>query len=110
MKRYKCLLCGFEFDESEADYDDDGLMICPLCKATNENIIEIESGEKEDPLPTSQPTVRTQAPTSTANPLPASQPTTQSTPSHSSGADTIKHMSDIHQMARTGETIIAAMG
>ncbi len=39
MKKYKCLLCGIDFES------DDENPVCPVCGATGEDLEEIKEGE-----------------------------------------------------------------
>ncbi|MCL1808216.1 MAG: glutamate synthase-related protein [Clostridiales bacterium] len=86
MKRYKCTLCSHEFDENQATKGDDGRLRCPVCNASDELFAEIETAPSES---------------------------TDLQTSHSEFTrtdDSIRFMSEIHQMAQSGESIIEAMG
>ena len=42
MKKYRCILCGVEFES------DDENPVCPVCGATGDDIVEIdENGEEK---------------------------------------------------------------
>jgi hypothetical protein len=41
MKKYRCLLCGFEFES------DDPNPICPICGASGDDIQEIKEEKKK---------------------------------------------------------------
>lgn len=43
MKKYKCLVCGAEFE-----WDGEGEPVCPVCKATGENLVPLEKTETEE--------------------------------------------------------------
>jgi len=80
MKRYRCRACGHEFDENLGVRGEDGALHCPVCHAAAELLHEIK-------------------------------PENTACPSGWAGAgDSIRHMSDIHQMAVSGEPIIEGMG
>ena len=42
MKKYRCILCGVEFESDDAN------PVCPVCGATGDDIVEIdENGEEK---------------------------------------------------------------
>ena len=87
MKRFKCSVCGHEFDEDEAVRGDDGKFHCPVCNASESLLKEIgpqESAADANPLAYAPATVR-----------------------HD---DNIRYMAEIHKMAETGDIIVEAMG
>jgi len=86
MIRYKCQLCGHEFGEDEAVFEDDGKAHCPICDAAVEAIAE---------------TVPAPAPAQAPLAYPAE---------YARYDDSIRYMSEIHQMAVSGKSIVSAMG
>ena len=46
MAVYKCIICGYEFDEAKEGKSFDEIEKCPLCKMPKNNMI-LESGEAE---------------------------------------------------------------
>ena len=80
MKRYKCRVCGHEFDESLGKIGEDGALHCPVCNAAAELLCEV----KTENITCSSGWERAD--------------------------DSIRHMADIHQMAMSGEPIIEGMG
>ena len=40
MKKYKCLLCGIEFESDEEN------PICPVCGASGDDVVLVEEGGK----------------------------------------------------------------
>ncbi len=41
MKKYRCLLCGIEFESDEAN------PVCPVCGASGEDIVELDEDGNE---------------------------------------------------------------
>jgi len=82
MKEYKCPVCGAEFDESEAIKDDNGYLHCPVCK----HCMDIKPQNDESPISLEYPK------------------------DSARNDDGFRYMNEIHEMAVTGETIVAAMG
>ena len=80
MKKYRCEVCGHEFDENLGAIGEDGALRCPVCNAAKELLHEIK------PKNIAYPSDRTR------------------------DDDSIRHMADIHQMAVSGEPIIEGMG
>ena len=96
MKYYRCTICGHEFSENQAETMGGSGIFCPVCKNPMEMLVEIE--------------VETEAPKS-----PALQENSGDAPleyprDFARSDDSIRYMSEIHQMAVTGESIIEAMG
>lgn len=94
MKKYRCTICGYEFDESQAPKDSDGNPACPICGAAAGMLEEIVPEERE------------------AEPVESD-----------SGENKLAYLADffrtdegargmdeIHEMAVSGESIIEAMG
>ena len=88
MNSYKCPVCGYELSENEAMVGDNDSLLCPLCRAPlnlpEENEAKKEPGEPASQLGYPSEFVRYD--------------------------DSIRYMAEIHQMAVTGETIVASMG
>ncbi|MCL2338302.1 MAG: glutamate synthase-related protein [Firmicutes bacterium] len=80
MRRFKCRVCGYEFDESEAAIGEDGTLRCPMCNASESLLEEFASDNVAYPAYL----LRTD--------------------------DSIRYMTEIHQMAVTGASIIEGMG
>jgi len=80
MKKYRCGVCGHEFDEIQGATGEDGTLRCPVCNAAKELLHEIK------PENITYPSDRAR------------------------DDDIIRHMSDIHRMAVSGEPIIEGMG
>ena len=89
MKRYRCLKCGFEFDECDAVKDEDGQLRCPCCGADVKFFVEIESIHPE-----SADTVKLQ----------------ESGKSIESADLNARGLADIVQMAISGEAPVSSMG
>jgi len=93
VRKFKCTICNHEFDESQAIIGEDEKLQCPVCRAPVEQWIEIELKTEESPEPAND----------TVNPL--------AYPSNFTRMDdSIRYMSEIHEMAVSGESIIEAMG
>ena len=86
MKKYRCTVCNQEFDENKTILGDDGKSRCPVCKATEEKFVEVEPAANE------------------------SAESLEYLPEFARTDDSIRYMAEIHEMARTGESIIEAMG
>lgn len=41
MKKYRCLLCGIDFESDEAN------PVCPVCGASGEDIVELDEDGNE---------------------------------------------------------------
>ena len=95
MKKFKCKMCGYDFDESEATKDNEGQPSCPICSASIKflTVTEDEAIREEAP-----------AKTDGGGNLPEYPPEFARTD------DSIRYMAEIHRMAVTGEPIIEAMG
>jgi len=98
MRKFKCGLCGHEFNESQAAKGEDGSLICPMCYAPTELLEEIASGNEPKSEPKSGP---------------GNEPENM-VYSYSSDLartdDSVRYMAEIHQMAATGKPVIAGMG
>lgn len=91
MKKYRCSVCGYIYDEDEqGPVPDDRL--CPICGAKMELL---KDGDKQAIV------INTE--TNSSNSLNYDSEYFRSDP-------TIRYMDDIHEMAVTGKTIIGAMG
>lgn len=112
MKRYRCKKCGFEFNEYQGVIGDDGQLHCPLCMASGEFLMEIEpeaasnaGGEATTEVVEAARVVETE---------PKGAGTTTSSPKRLKDSfrvdDSIRYLTEIHQIAATGEPIIEAMG
>ena len=95
MKKYKCLVCGAEFE-----WDGEGEPVCPVCKATGENVVPLEKTETEETAEKSS------APES---PEPGQEGNLFFTDPYARHDDSIPHMEDIHTMALTGQPVSGAM-
>ena len=95
MKKYKCLVCGAEFE-----WDGEGEPVCPVCKATGENLVPLEKTETEETAEISS------APES---PEPGQEGNLFFTDPYARHDDSIPHMEDIHTMALTGQPVSGAM-
>jgi len=82
MKNYKCPVCGAEFNEDEALKDENGNLHCPVCKHLMTAVPE--NVQPQSSLDYPKEYARTD--------------------------DSLRYMNEIHGMAVTGETIVAAMG
>ena len=127
MKRYRCTRCGFEFGENEGILDEDGRLLCPLCRATLEFLKETESDD-EMPVssdPKAEGTAKPDSGAEESMQLNAraessgrSDSKKQKDDSDSSKRsskrdkenDPIRYLSEIHEMAETGRPIIGSMG
>ena len=83
MKKYKCLVCGAEFE-----WDGEGEPVCPVCKATGENLVPLEKTETEETAEKSS------APES---PEPGQEGNLFFTDPYARHDDSIPHMEDIHR-------------
>ena len=93
MKKFRCTLCGYEFDESELNAS--GCNCCPVCGAPMELLVEI-GGEADDIEKDAQPKRE-------ADPLEYSEKFVRID-------ESIRYMSEIHQMAVSNQSIIESMG
>ena len=95
MKKYKCMVCSHEFCEGETTEADKERLHCPVCGVTGDSLAENNEAEKAQ----------------------------ASVPESSGPAgglaylaefaridDSVRFMSEIHQMAVSGESMVAAMG
>ena len=82
MKKYKCPVCGAEFDENEAIKDENGNLHCPVCK----HLMQPEPENDQLQVSLDYPKEYARA------------------------DDSLRYMDEIHEMAVKGETIVAAMG
>lgn len=103
MKKYKCTMCGHEFNESQAAFDENNRPKCPMC------------GAPESLLMVSEDAAESQNGPSVSAPTPASAPETMTEDPLAYGSsaridDSCRYMAEIHQMAVQGESIIEAMG
>ena len=89
MRRFRCLICGLEFNEDEALVDEDGALRCPKCRASQDQFEEIEPTEALESIANLE---------TIESPLPEKRDIG------------IRFLDEIHQMAATGETIVASMG
>ncbi|MCL2137892.1 MAG: glutamate synthase-related protein, partial [Coriobacteriia bacterium] len=95
MRRFKCLICGLEFNEDEALVDEDGTLRCPKCRASQDQFDEIEPIVPFEPTEALEPIAHLET---LDSPLPERQDVS------------IRFLDEIHQMAASGETIVASMG
>ena len=86
MKAYRCTICNHEFYENETVKTDDTVLHCPVCNADVALLTEIGPGADK----TAEPPVYL--------------------PEYAREDDSIRCMADIHEMAVSGESIVAAMG
>ena len=94
MAVYKCIVCGYVFDEAKEDKSFAEIEKCPLCKVPKENMI-LEGGE-ETPAEAEEPEPED-------NGLGYDKAFVREDPS-------CRYMKEIHEMAVSGESIHAAMG
>ncbi len=95
MAVYQCQMCGFRFDEEKEGIAYSQLEQCPLCGVDSKMLVLVEEGE------------------AAAAPPPAEPGDDSGLAYESKWArhdEKIRYMDAIHQMAVTGESIIAAMG
>lgn len=59
MKKYKCLVCGAEFE-----WDGEGEPVCPVCKATGENVVPLEKTETKEKTETEETAEKNSVPES----------------------------------------------
>lgn len=92
MAKYKCDICGYEFDEAVEGKSIQELDACPLCRMSVDHLklMEEEKGE---------PTEETEATDSL-----------EYDPATKREDKDCRYMAEIHQMAVSGETLHAAMG
>lgn len=93
MRKFKCTMCGFEFDESQAIIAEDGTLQCPACGAPMELLVEIEP-DADSPISAYEKSNQKLTPTS----------------GFERTDEGIRYMDEIHRMAATGETIVESMG
>lgn len=95
MKKYKCTMCGHQFDESQAAFDEDHHLNCPMCGAPG-SLINVIEDTSESQTPAVEP-----------------QNKEENSLSYGTSArvdESCRYMAEIHQMAVEGESIIEAMG
>lgn len=104
MAKYKCLICGFIFDEEAEGKTIDEIEFCPVCKhpASDFELIEESSDE---PTEANEPDKIESFKTEQENKIDLSYPR-----EYERHDKTIRYMDEIHQMAVTGKSIISAMG
>ncbi len=90
MKKYKCQICGHEFNKEQAVTGDDGKLHCPVCGKPAEFWDEMASESNEKNI------------TSVNSLSYASEYARQDA--------NCRYMSEIHEMAVTGTSIVEAMG
>lgn len=93
MAKYRCLACGYIFDEEKEGRPFSELGACPMC-GSPVTLFELVEEEEETPAAAEAP--------QEDDPLAYDPATYRVDPS-------IPHLDDIHEMAVTGETIHAAM-
>lgn len=92
MAIYKCIVCGYEFDEEKEAKSFAEIEKCPLCKVPKENMI-LQGGEEPAPSEEAEPE---------GNDLNYDQKFVREDPS-------CRYMKEIHEMAVSGKSIDAAM-
>lgn len=108
MAKYRCNICGYVYDEEKSEKPLSDVVECPICKnpvSVFEKVKEDvrEDGAKEDGSQTNRRKVERESEKAVSNAL--------SYPEEYSRADSkCRYMNEIHQMAQTGQPIIAAMG
>ena len=95
MKKYKCLICNHEFYESETTEVEKKMLHCPVCGGTGDSLVEEDETE----------TAQTPAPGSNEQGGDLAY-----LAEFARNDDSARYMSEIHQMAVSGESIVAAMG
>lgn len=101
MTKYKCSICGHVFDEEKEGRLLKDLDVCPVCGHSVTKFIELYA---ETPEITSNPEIAsTSAPSDSISDL--SYP-----PEYLRQDESCRYMSEIHEMAQSGKSIIAAMG
>lgn len=101
MKRYRCLLCGHIYDEKKEGVEFSALpdsWCCPMCGAPKSMFQQMEEASSSDSLDNGNSSVNAD---SIEDYLKEYARLTDSRETA---------MEDIHQMAKTGESIISAMG
>ena len=101
MKKYKCSICGTEFDESQASIGEDGQLQCPMCYAAFGLLEEI----KQQSIVYPPDNARADG-SSSIRYMDEYPPDN----ARADGSNSIRYMDEIHQMAASGESIIEAMG
>ncbi len=97
MAVYKCIICGYEFDEDKEGKSFAEIDKCPLCKVPKENMI-LQGGEE---APAGDAAAADAEPEDTG--LAYDPKFTREDPS-------CRYMKEIHEMAVSGHSIHAAMG
>ena len=95
MRRFRCSVCGQVFAETDAACDDDGKMLCPVCRASADMLSEAAEDKRE------------------ASPEESSRSGGSSLAypeAHARFDPSSRFMDDIHAMSVTGASIIDAMG
>lgn len=94
MEKYKCSVCGFVYDEEKEGKALKETEVCPVCKQPSRVFKKISDDSKEE---------QTEMPAAGGEEL--------DYPAEYVRRDTkCRYMEEIHQMAVTGKTVIAAMG
>ncbi len=93
MRKFKCTVCGFEFAESSAEFDDNGKICCPACCSPLEMLVELDSccSDKADDGVVESSNI--------------------AYPKDFFRTDgSVRYMNEIHEMAVSGKPIIESMG
>ena len=96
MAVYKCMICGYEFDEEKEGKSFAEIAKCPLCKVPKENMILQGGGAEVTPAEAAEEPEEDRG-------LAYDPAFTREDPS-------CRYMKEIHEMAVSGESIHAAMG
>ncbi len=109
---YKCSICGYEYDEEKQGAPFSSLKECPICKQPVEKFVPVEINEEADILGQSagKATARTAADSSAAcSSCTAAESLDYPAETRKTNSD-YRYMSQIHEMAVSGQSIIEAMG
>lgn len=101
MAVYKCIICGYEFDETKEGKSFDEIEKCPLCKMPKNNLV-LESGSAEEETPQ-------QVEVAAEPEVEAKDQGLNYDPAFVREDATCRYMKEIHEMAVSGKSIDAAM-
>ena len=108
MAKYKCIMCGYIYDDDKEDIKFEDLpedWVCPMCfspKSDFQKITEDNNKKEETKISKANNTFKKEESTTTVE---------NYLKEYARVSDDIeKNMDDIHKMAITGESIISAMG
>lgn len=108
MKKWKCSVCGYIYEGEELPDD----FQCPICKQPREKFVLIEEQDRADEAMVQQGGADTQKTVEESEGVKGNEmPLDLSYPKETRKTDSnYRYMSEIHEMAVTGKSIIQAMG